>query len=68
MTNLTKILDHYKTLLNLSGRQYDYKTIGAILDSSLTNARNLYEISKANYDDLQERADRLKDKLENDNL
>jgi hypothetical protein len=68
MDNLNKVLEHYNNLLNLTGRAKDYKSINAILQSQYKTTKNLYEIEKANYEDLQARTDRLKQQLENDDL
>ena len=68
LEHMGEVLDHYRTLLDLTGRSKDYKTIGAILESSLNNSKNLYEIAKANYEDLDARTQRIKKQLEDDSL
>ena len=50
MDALTGVLEHYKSILELTGKGQDYKAIDTILQGQAKTIKNNYEVSKKNYE------------------
>ena len=60
MEHQGKLLDHYKNLMSLTGKETDYEALGALLQGQAKLATNNLSISKATSEMYSEEAARLK--------
>lgn len=64
----TSILDHFKNMLGLIGRENDLESLGKILDGQLKTTQNTLEVQKNNYEMLLKQKESLEEKLSNETL
>ena len=64
MDHHNSVLDHYKNLMELTGKSIDYKKIGTILEAQAKTAENSYKVSEANYKMLAQQAQQAKENYE----
>ena len=50
MDNMTSVLDHYRTLLDLTGQSQNFKVIGTVLEGQVKTIENSYQVAKENYE------------------
>lgn len=50
MDSLTKVLDHYKNVLNIVGKEQDYKAMGAVLEGTAKHLKNVVDVSRKEYE------------------
>ena len=56
MEHATSVLDHYRSLLDLTGQSQNFKAIGTVLESQAKTIENSYQIAKENYEWLADEA------------
>ena len=56
MEHATSVLDHYRSLLDLTGQSQNFKAIGTILEGQAKTIENSYQIAKENYEWLADEA------------
>jgi hypothetical protein len=54
MEHLTSVLDHYHNLIVLINGEYDYDSIGTVLEGKATTLKNEMDVAQANYEMLLE--------------
>ena len=64
MDHHNSVLDHYRNLMELTGKSIDYKKIGTILEAQAKTAENSYKVSEANYKMLAQQAKQAKENYE----
>lgn len=64
MEHQTSVLEHYQTLLELMGKQNDYKMIGKVLQGQVETTKNQAEVSKQWYESRRADAEELKRQYE----
>lgn len=64
----TSILDHFKNMLGLIGRENDLDSLGKILEGQLKTTQNTLEVQKNNYKMLLKQKESLEEKLSNETL
>lgn len=64
----TSILDHFKNMLGLIGRENDLDSLGKILEGQLKTTQNTLEVQKNNYEMLLKQKESLEEKLSNETL
>lgn len=57
MEHLTSVLDHYRSILSLLGRDTDYTRVLTVLESNAQTKRNKFDTSKAWYESLKAERD-----------
>lgn len=57
MEHLTSVLDHYRSILSLLGRDTDYTRVLAVLEGNAQTKRNKFDTSKAWYESLKAERD-----------
>ena len=50
LEHLNGVLDHYKSIMSLLGKETDFETMGVILEGQVETTRNSYEASKSIYE------------------
>lgn len=60
---LNGVLEHYKSILELTGKGQDYKAIDTILQGQAKTTKNNYEISKKNYEMLLKEKEEVQARL-----
>lgn len=63
MEHLTSVLDHYKTLVELINGEYDYESIGKILDGRVKTLKNELDVSVEYYQMLLSQREELEQQL-----
>ena len=56
MDHSTSVLDHYRSLLDLTGQSQNFKAIGTVLEGQAKTIENSYQIAKENYEWLADEA------------
>ena len=64
MDHSAAVLDHYNNILNIQGKQKDYKTMGVVLQGQADAARDQVEVAKKNYEMLSEQERIAKQRLD----
>ncbi len=64
LASSTETLNHYKNVLQLTGREADYKALGKVYEGIAKTTRNEFEAAKAEYEMLQKQADMAKEAMD----
>lgn len=63
MNHLTSVLDHYKSILELTGKGQDYAAMDKILQGQAKTLKNNYDVAKSNYEMLLKQKETIQDRL-----
>jgi hypothetical protein len=50
MEHLTSVLDHYANLVSMINGEYDYKSLGTVLEGKASNLKNEMNVAVSNYE------------------
>ena len=65
LEHLNGVLDHYKSIMSLLGKETDFETMGVILEGQVETTRNSYEASKSIYEMAKDQKDQAYQELLN---